>query len=447
MRFTSPHRLTHTPCDCTSPAKQVLRETLALHPIAFSCAWCSLIPVRSSSHRQAVKRMSGHTEDQDLMGLQMSQGSFQQLWDTIMTPEDLSNSCQVESESREWSDMDVTLLPEVTLAEGFDEGLFELPEQPSVEPFIVPLDNVPPAASTVPSTIDYPGEHGFDLRFQKTGIAKSVTFTFSLQLNKLFCRLAKTCPVEVLMSKDPPPGAILRATAIYKKSEHVSEVVRRCPHHQSSPENNEGVSHRSHLIRVEGSQRVQYLEDDNTKRQSVVLPYESPQLGSEATTVLLNFMCNSSCMGGMNRRPILTILTLETVEGQVLGRRCFEVRVCACPGRDRKSEEENADKALNETKTTSGTKRKAMPPPGTSKKTKNSSSTEEEDKDTVFLMQVRGRERYEWLKKINDSLELMDHVPPAEQEKYKKKCSAKKRAVAPKSGKRLLNKEDKSDSD
>ncbi|CDQ78577.1 unnamed protein product [Oncorhynchus mykiss] len=92
----------------------------------------------------------------------------------------------------------------------------------------------------------------------------------------------------------------------------------------------------------------------------------------------------------------------------------------------------------------------ALPPPGTSKKIKSGSSTEDDDKDNVFLLQVRGRQRYEWLKKINDSLELMDRIPPVEQEKYKKKGFSKSRkqeALAPKSGKRMLAKEGRSDSD
>ena len=46
-------------------------------------------------------------------------------------------------------------------------------------------------------------------------------------------------------------------------------VVRRCPHHQSADD----VEYRSHLIRVEGSQRASYLEDHHTKRHSVTIPY------------------------------------------------------------------------------------------------------------------------------------------------------------------------------
>ncbi|XP_076015793.1 cellular tumor antigen p53 [Genypterus blacodes] len=348
--------------------------------------------------------------------LPLSQDSFKELWDSVLTPS-ISSIPRVIPEP--WTE-DVDDL----LHSGFDEHLFEL------RPEVSPKDCVTPPASTVPVTTDHPGEYSFQLRFQKSGTAKSVTSTYSEQLNKLYCQLAKTSPIEVLVSKEPPQGAVLRATAVYKKTEHVADVVRRCPHHQ----NEDLAEHRSHLIRVEGSQRALYYENPNTKRQSVTVPYEPPQLGTEMTTILLAFMCNSSCMGGMNRRPILTILTLETPEGLVLGRRCFEVRVCACPGRDRKTEEENANKTQNGKQ-----KKRKMPAPNSTvvKKAKSASSAEEEDKE-LFTLQVRGRERYEMLKKICDGLDLYD--------KEQKKLKVKQEAP-PSSGKRLLVKGDRSDSD
>ncbi|XP_068569396.1 cellular tumor antigen p53 [Cebidichthys violaceus] len=363
--------------------------------------------------------------------LPLSQDSFKELWESVVTPSIATIPTVVDVPQEPWRTEGNILLLTESLAEGFDENLFELPMEMST------TDSVTPPSSTVPVTTDHPGEYGFQLRFQKSGTAKSVTSTYSESLNKLYCQLAKTSPVEVLVSKELPLGAVFRATAVYKKTEHVAEVVRRCPHHQ----NEDAAEHRSHLIRVEGSQRAQYFEDLHTKRQSVTVPYEPPQLGSEITTILLSFMCNSSCMGGMNRRPILTILTLETPEGLVLGRRCFEVRVCACPGRDRKSEEENKNKSgTKETK-----KRKSGPPapaPGTtSKKSKSASSAEEDDKD-VYVLRVRGRERYDMFKKINDGLELLD-----KESKTKSKVSVKHEQALPSSGKRLLQRGERSDSD
>ncbi|NXD38459.1 P63 protein, partial [Copsychus sechellarum] len=272
----------------------------------------------------------------------------------------------------------------------------------------------------IPSNTDYPGPHSFDVSFQQSSTAKSATWTYSTELKKLYCQIAKTCPIQIKVMTPPPQGAVIRAMPVYKKAEHVTEVVKRCPNHELSREFNEGqIAPPSHLIRVEGNSHAQYVEDPITGRQSVLVPYEPPQVGTEFTTVLYNFMCNSSCVGGMNRRPILIIVTLETRDGQVLGRRCFEARICACPGRDRKADEDSIRKqqVSDSTKNGDGTKRPFRQ--GTHGIQMTSIKKRRSPDDELLYLPVRGRETYEMLLKIKESLELMQYLPQHTIETYR----------------------------
>uniref|UniRef100_A0A3Q4H8P1 Cellular tumor antigen p53 n=2 Tax=Neolamprologus brichardi TaxID=32507 RepID=A0A3Q4H8P1_NEOBR len=241
-------------------------------------------------------------------------------------------------------------------------------------------------------------------------------YQYSTELKKLYCQIAKTCPIQIKVLTTPPQGAVIRAMPVYKKAEHVTEVVKRCPNHELSREFNDGqIAPPSHLIRVEGNSHAQYVEDTITGRQSVLVPYEPPQVGTEFTTILYNFMCNSSCVGGMNRRPILIIVTLETRDGQVLGRRCFEARICACPGRDRKADEDSIRKQ-HVTDATKSSEAFRQVSHGIQMSTiKKRRSTDEE----VFCLPIKGREIYEILVKIKESLELMQFLPQHTIESYR----------------------------
>nr|XP_020663684.1 tumor protein p73 [Pogona vitticeps]XP_020663685.1 tumor protein p73 [Pogona vitticeps] len=289
---------------------------------------------------------------------------------------------------------------------------------PSLSPYSQPsstFDTMSPAP-VIPSNTDYPGPHHFDVTFQQSSTAKSATWTYSPLLKKLYCQIAKTCPIQIKVSTPPPPGTIIRAMPVYKKAEHVTEVVKRCPNHELGRDFNDGLSApASHLIRVEGNNLSQYVDDPVTGRQSVMVPYEPPQVGTEFTTILYNFMCNSSCVGGMNRRPILIIISLETRDGQVLGRRSFEGRICACPGRDRKADEDHyrEQQALSDSTTKNGNPNKRtfkQSPQGIPALATGIKKRRHGEEETYYVP-VRGRENFEILMKIKESLELVELVP------------------------------------
>lgn len=66
-------------------------------------------------------------------------------------------------------------------------------------------------------------------------------FQYSTELKKLYCQIAKTCPIQIKVLTTPPQGAVVRAMPVYKKAEHVTEVVKRCPNHELSREFNDGI--------------------------------------------------------------------------------------------------------------------------------------------------------------------------------------------------------------
>lgn len=63
---------------------------------------------------------------------------------------------------------------------------------------------------------------------------------YSPLLKKLYCQIAKTCPIQIKVSTPPPPGTAIRAMPVYKKAEHVTDIVKRCPNHELGRDFNEG---------------------------------------------------------------------------------------------------------------------------------------------------------------------------------------------------------------
>lgn len=72
------------------------------------------------------------------------------------------------------------------------------------------------------------------------GLMPALCPQYSPLLKKLYCQIAKTCPIQIKVSTPPPPGTAIRAMPVYKKAEHVTEVVKRCPNHELGRDFNEG---------------------------------------------------------------------------------------------------------------------------------------------------------------------------------------------------------------
>lgn len=210
-----------------------------------------------------------------------------------------------------------------------------------LEPDLTHPLTFPSATCSNPSLEHYPGQYDFQSIFTKLSeSSKNRHWDYSPLLSKLYIDMNKWVQVEFHVGTSPQPGLTIRLLPIFSDANYITQPVKRCPNHaELSDPTNENFPYTKHLIRVAGDD-ITYQEDTTSGRLSVTFPVMAPAAGSERISKQIKFMCLGSDVGGINRRPVKVLFTLETGEGQVVGRNVFDVRMCSCPKRDKQQEEE-----------------------------------------------------------------------------------------------------------
>ena len=210
---------------------------------------------------------------------------------------------------------------------------------------------VPTATSSNPGMEDYLGQYSFDVFFTKySSMGKNKHWDYSGKLKKLFIDMNKWVQAEFKVVTNNTSNLQIRVMPVYSEAAHMREPVKRCPNHAASSDpTNINFNHPNHLIRTDNDY-TSYERDEVSKRLSLTFPVQTPHEGTDRTRELVKFMCLGSDVGGINRRPLKVIFTLEHLTGKVVGRKVFDVRICSCPRRDKAQEEERYDRIENQTK-------------------------------------------------------------------------------------------------
>lgn len=110
-------------------------------------------------------------------------------------------------------------------------------------------------------------------------------------------------------------------------------------------------------------------------------------VGDRRIVLVYEFMCRNTCLGNMNSRQINAVFTLESAHGIILGRITIELRICACPGRDRRVDET----ALGDRSNTldKSIKRSRSGADSVDTSAAVSKARKHDDDDRVYTLQVR----------------------------------------------------------
>lgn len=171
----------------------------------------------------------------------------------------------------------------------------------------------PPSEPQELCNTEYPGPFNFEV-FVDPNVLRN-PWEYSPILNKIYIDMKHKFPINFSVKEtDSDQKFFIRVMPMFEEDRYVQELVHRCIcHEQLQDPTNQGVTElvAQHIIRCDNKD-AQYFGDKNAgKRLSIVIPLAAPQAGTDSVKEFFHFVCKNSCVGGMNRRPIQVIFTLE----------------------------------------------------------------------------------------------------------------------------------------
>lgn len=205
------------------------------------------------------------------------------------------------------------------------------------------------------------GDYNFSVSLNSESASKT-SWMFSNKLNKVFVKISTHLNVYANFTVgDHHPTLFLRAMIVYTSPNDLAEPVKKCPNHRDQSTRDQ-LDHPEHILRC-AIPETHYMGFETGKlfKDKLALLIPMSAIASNEG-IKLQFTCQNSCSGGMNRKMTTIVFTLENDMEQILGRQVMNFKVCSCPKRDKDKDEESVMKSLPK-------KRKAeQTAPSTSKK-------------------------------------------------------------------------------
>lgn len=214
-------------------------------------------------------------------------------------------------------------------------------DDPSIHLFthqpMLQYHHVPPHhLQKLPEIDDMPdSEWCFDMELKSESNNKS-SWLYSSSLNKVFVKM--NTPMNVYPKFNSGGNMLesftIRAMIVYTSQNDLPEPVSKCPNHKQG----QGEL-ADHILRCT-NQGAKYVGNSAGKLFADKLAF-TINMGTIASNepLTLQFTCQNSCSGGMNRRSTSLIFTLEDNAQNILGRKVMHFKVCSCPRRDKEKDE------------------------------------------------------------------------------------------------------------